>query len=384
MPVAALVDECPLYDLEPAEPTAGSTATARDARPAGADAGDELAAARCSPRRASPRKRWAFEQYDSIVRLAHGAPARRPPTPRSCTCPRPGARSPSRSTATGAASPATPTRDGRGGARVRPEPRLRRAPSRSASPTASTSATPRSRTSPGSSTARRRGSPTPARRSACRSSAATSRSTTRPTTGPIYPTPVVGMVGELPDPRARRRARARRGRRDRALRPVRALAGRLGAGEAARRARPGPARRSIAAVAAGDRAGPRRGRAPGAIGAAHDVSDGGLACALAEWRSPAGSALEADLDALVELRGARARRRCSARARAASCSPATRARARGARASRRASTLFVDRRGRRRPDRDLGRRGRGRRRARRRRARLALAAGAARGPAARV
>ena len=32
-----------------------------------------------------------------------------------------------------------------------------------------------------------------------RSSAATSRSTTRAATGPIYPTPVVGMVGELPD-----------------------------------------------------------------------------------------------------------------------------------------------------------------------------------------
>ena len=43
------------------------------------------------------------------------------------------------------------------------------------------------------------GSPTPARRSRYRWSAATSRSTTRPKRGPIYPTPVVGLVGELPD-----------------------------------------------------------------------------------------------------------------------------------------------------------------------------------------
>ncbi len=40
---------------------------------------------------------------------------------------------------------------------------------------------------------------TPASRSACRWWAATSRSTTRAAAGPIYPTPVVGMVGKLPD-----------------------------------------------------------------------------------------------------------------------------------------------------------------------------------------
>ena len=53
--------------------------------------------------------------------------------------------------------------------------------------------------------------------------------------GPIYPTPVVGMVGKLPDPSGRaREGFARGGPRDRAGRPVRAVARGLGAGEAAR------------------------------------------------------------------------------------------------------------------------------------------------------
>jgi phosphoribosylformylglycinamidine synthase len=41
----------------------------------------------------------------------------------------------------------------------------------------------------------------------------------------------------------------------------------------------------------------------GGATAAHDVSDGGLACALAEMAIAAGSGIEADLDPLVELRG---------------------------------------------------------------------------------
>ena len=64
MPVEALVDGCPLYDLEPAEPEGwiyGNRATlAGDAAP-----GEELLALLGAPSIAS--KRWAFEQYDSIV-----------------------------------------------------------------------------------------------------------------------------------------------------------------------------------------------------------------------------------------------------------------------------------------------------------------------------
>jgi phosphoribosylformylglycinamidine synthase subunit PurL len=64
MPVAALVDGCPLYDLEPAEPESwiyGNRATLAP----GASAEDELLALLSSPSIAS--KRWAFEQYDSVV-----------------------------------------------------------------------------------------------------------------------------------------------------------------------------------------------------------------------------------------------------------------------------------------------------------------------------
>jgi phosphoribosylformylglycinamidine synthase II len=64
MPVEALVDGCPLYDLEPAEPEGwiyGNRVTlAEDASPE-----EELLALLSAPSIAS--KRWAFEQYDSIV-----------------------------------------------------------------------------------------------------------------------------------------------------------------------------------------------------------------------------------------------------------------------------------------------------------------------------
>jgi phosphoribosylformylglycinamidine synthase len=64
MPVEALVDGCPLYDLEPAEPEGwiyGNRATLAP----GASAEDELLALLAAPSIAS--KRWAFEQYDSVV-----------------------------------------------------------------------------------------------------------------------------------------------------------------------------------------------------------------------------------------------------------------------------------------------------------------------------
>ncbi|MGH2984716.1 MAG: phosphoribosylformylglycinamidine synthase subunit PurL, partial [Solirubrobacterales bacterium] len=75
VPVAALVDECPLYDLEPAEPREWgygnrSTLGERVALSAGrsadpADPSAILMALLGSPNVASAR--WAFEQYDSVV-----------------------------------------------------------------------------------------------------------------------------------------------------------------------------------------------------------------------------------------------------------------------------------------------------------------------------
>jgi phosphoribosylformylglycinamidine synthase subunit PurL len=65
MPVEALVDDCPLYDLEPVEPAQRiypepAPRLVRDAAPA-----EVLLALLGAPNVAS--KRWAFEQYDAIV-----------------------------------------------------------------------------------------------------------------------------------------------------------------------------------------------------------------------------------------------------------------------------------------------------------------------------
>ena len=64
MPVEALVDGCPLYDLEPAEPD-GWIYGNRVSLAEGASAEEELLALLAAPSIAS--KRWVFEQYDSIV-----------------------------------------------------------------------------------------------------------------------------------------------------------------------------------------------------------------------------------------------------------------------------------------------------------------------------
>jgi phosphoribosylformylglycinamidine synthase II len=64
MPVEALVDGCPLYDLEPAKPQGwmyGNRTTLRD----DATSEETLLALLASPSIAS--KRWAFEQYDALV-----------------------------------------------------------------------------------------------------------------------------------------------------------------------------------------------------------------------------------------------------------------------------------------------------------------------------
>jgi phosphoribosylformylglycinamidine synthase II len=67
MPVSALVDECPLYDLEPAEPEdrMGVFASVPAALDRGAGEQETLSALLGSPNVAS--RRWVFEQYDHLV-----------------------------------------------------------------------------------------------------------------------------------------------------------------------------------------------------------------------------------------------------------------------------------------------------------------------------
>ena len=193
---------------------------------------------------------------------------------------------------------------GRGGARVRPEPRLRRR--RAARPHQLPQL--RQPREAGGRLAARPLDPGPRRRlrgaRRARSSAATSRSTTRPRTDRSTRPRWSAWSASCPTPSAPAAWRSPTGRRDRGLRPVLALARRLGAGEAARRARPRPAvaadRPASTAAIDAVREAVRGGRA---WRAAHDVSDGGLACALAEMAIAGGVGLEADLDGLVEARG---------------------------------------------------------------------------------
>ncbi len=118
--------------------------------------------------------------------------------------------------------------------------------------------------------------------------------------GPIYPTPVVGMVGELPDPeRTAGSAFAREGDSIALLGPfspslagseLAKLRGELDAGL------PIPDIAAVAGACAAVRDAVRAGR----LSSAHDVSDGGLACALAESSIGAGLGCRVDLSPLTE------------------------------------------------------------------------------------
>jgi phosphoribosylformylglycinamidine synthase subunit PurL len=121
--------------------------------------------------------------------------------------------------------------------------------------------------------------------------------------GPIYPTPVVGMVGELPDLAAAPGLAPRHGDAIALVGPfapslagseLAKLRGELAAGLPAT-----PVDEVHAAIEL-----VREAARAGRISAAHDVSDGGLACALAECAIAGAVGLRADLDPLVELRGA--------------------------------------------------------------------------------
>jgi phosphoribosylformylglycinamidine synthase II len=118
--------------------------------------------------------------------------------------------------------------------------------------------------------------------------------------GPIYPTPVVGMVGELPDPaRAASSAFLREGEAIALLGPfspslagseLAKLRGELEAGL------PEPDIEAVAAACAVVREAVRAGR----LSSAHDVSDGGLAVALAESAIAGGVGCSVDLSSLLD------------------------------------------------------------------------------------
>jgi phosphoribosylformylglycinamidine synthase subunit PurL len=120
--------------------------------------------------------------------------------------------------------------------------------------------------------------------------------------GPIYPTPVIGMVGELPDAAKVPGLAPRQGDR---LVLVGPFAPSLAGSEVAKQR--GELDQGLPQVPLNDvNAALRLVRdlvREGLASAAHDVSDGGLACALAEMAIAAGTGMDVDLDPLVELRG---------------------------------------------------------------------------------
>ena len=214
MPVTALVDECPAYDLEPAAP-------ASPLYPAPARACSTTASTPATTLLAllgSRQPRLAPLGVRAVRlrrRLAHRAPARRRPTPRCSLLAdggRPRPRSRSRSTATAAASPCDPYRGAVEAvlecsanlACVGAEPLGLTNCLNFGNPEKPHIAWQLTRAVAGLGDAcRALGVPVVGGNVSLYNEGGG---------GPIYPTPVVGMVGELPDARARRPARLRRAR----------------------------------------------------------------------------------------------------------------------------------------------------------------------------
>ena len=257
-------------------------------------------------------------------RLAHGAPARVRRRRGPAAARGRATRSRSRSTATAGGSPATPTRDGRGGARVRPEPRLRRR--RAARP----DQLPQLRQPgeagrrPGSSTARSAASPTACEALGVPVVGGNVSLYNEGPDGPIYPTPVVGMVGELPDPARVGRLRLRRARATRSAcsapsrRPWPARSWPSSAASSTP-ACPSPTIAAVAAACATVREAVRGGRAQ------PPPTTSATAASPARWPSArsAPSSAAGPTSSRCASAAAHPRRRSSARAPAASCSAAS-------------------------------------------------------------
>jgi phosphoribosylformylglycinamidine synthase II len=297
-PVAALVDECPLYDLEPEEP-AGWLYGNRESLDPRADGTEVLRSLLASPNVAS--KRWAFEQYDSIVQ---SRTARRPEAADAAVLALPESE---RAIAVAI--------DGNG-RRVACDPYegTIEAVLECASNLACVGAEPL-----GVTNCLNFGNPEkpPVAWQLDRSVQALADACAalevpvvggnvslynETEAGPIYPTPVIGMVGELPDPGRAIGIAPADGDTIAIVGPFApSVAGSQLAKLRGDLDRGLPAT-EIAAVRAAIELVRDTARS-GAISAAHDVSDGGLACALAECAIAGGVGVRADLDPLVELRG---------------------------------------------------------------------------------
>jgi phosphoribosylformylglycinamidine synthase II len=307
MPVEALVDGCPLYDLQPEEPEGWiygneDLLAERVASVAGPDAdladpASILLALLASPSVAS--KRWAFEQYDSVV----------------------GSRTARRPESADAAVLAIPEADNAiavsidgNGRRVACDPYAGtvEAVLECAQNLACAGAEPLGLTNCLNFGNPEKPAPAWQLDRSVQGLADACEALGVPVVGgnvslynegpegPIYPTPVVGMVGELPDPSlAAPSAFAAEGDAIALLGPfepslqgseLAKLRGELDAGL------PQPDVGAVAAACGAIRAAVRAGK----LASVHDVSDGGLACALAESAIGSGLGCQVDLQHLRE------------------------------------------------------------------------------------
>ncbi len=299
IPVEALVDGCPLYDLDPVEPDGwiyGNRRTVAD------DAGGNelLLALLGSPNVAS--KRWAFGQYDSVV---GSRTVRRPESADAAVLQVPEA---------GNAIAVSIDGNGR---RVACEPYLGavEAVLECAQNLACVGAEPLGLTNCLNFGNPEKPGPAWQLDRAVTGLADACEALGVPVVGgnvslyneggegPIYPTPVVGMVGELPDPALA--GRSGFGSAGDGLALVGPFAPSLAGSELAKQrgeldaGLPAADVTAVASACAAVRDAVRAGR----IVSAHDISDGGLACALAESAIGGGIGVRADLDPLVEARG---------------------------------------------------------------------------------
>jgi phosphoribosylformylglycinamidine synthase subunit PurL len=299
VPVSALVDECPLYDLEPEQPD-GWLYDNRVTLEGSSEPDRILVALLASPNIAS--KRWAFEQYDSIV----GSRTVRGPEAADAAV--------LRIDETGRAIAAAIDGNGR---RVACDPYVGtvEAVLECAQNLACVGAEPLGLTNclnfgnpekPHIAWQLDRSVQALADASAALGVPVVGGNVSlynETEAGPIYPTPVIGMVGELPDPGRTAGIALTEGETIALVGPfapslagseLAKLRGDLDAGLPATSVE--RVRAAIELV--------RESVRDGAVNAAHDVSDGGLACALAECALAGRVGVRATLDGLVELRGA--------------------------------------------------------------------------------
>ena len=299
VPVEALVDGCPLYDLESGEPDSWPYGN-RASLSAGADAAEMLLALLSSPNVAS--KRWAFEQYDSIV---GSRTVRRPESADAAVL-----NIPEAETAIAMAI------DGNG-RRVACDPYRGtvEAVLECAANLACVGAEPLGVTNCLNFGNPEKPLPAWQLQRAVEGLAEACEALGAPVVGgnvslynegpegSIYPTPVIGMVGELPDPR--RAAGSGYARAGDAIALAGPFAPSLAGSELAKLrgeldlGLPGVDLEQVVGALVALRDAVRSG----AVASAHDVSDGGLASAIAEAAIAAGIGCRIDLDPLVEERG---------------------------------------------------------------------------------